>query len=57
MKLTTHLPLVPRLRMSGAVPLLQRACMAWTGTIVLTLHKDHIKKAECFHMLYTCPLI
>jgi len=35
MKLTTQLPLVPTLRMSGAVPLLQHACMAWAGMTVL----------------------
>jgi hypothetical protein len=35
-KLTTHLPLVPRLRMSGAVPLLLiYAFIAWTGKIYL----------------------
>jgi len=34
-KLTTHLPLVPRLRMSGAVPLLLiYAFIAWTGKTI-----------------------
>jgi len=51
MKLTTHLLLVPRLRMRGAIPLLSvRALMAWTGTTSL------LKVVEAT-MFYVLPFI
>jgi hypothetical protein len=52
-KLTTELQLVPRLRMSGAPPLLPLfAYMAWTGKNYLLIRKPSIpilKKTLRFH--------
>jgi len=48
MALTTHLRLVPKLRMSGAIPLLpQYAVIAWTGTaLTFTTRQSLTQQSE-----------
>ena len=56
-KLTTHLYLVPRLRMRGAIPLLpQYAFIAWTGKTVLFTCVGG-KMLDCDVMVASIPLI
>jgi len=60
MKLTTHLHLVPTLRMSGTVPLLIYAFIAWMGkTLPFCINLDefilvHISFHKLKAMSYVC---
>jgi hypothetical protein len=54
-KLTTHLHLVPRLRISGAMPLLPLyTFMAWTETLPLLYYFVYLV-ANTHNIILTCP--
>lgn len=55
-KLPTHLRILPRLRMSGIVPLLPLyACMVWTRHLYLYLSKKDFKiRWKCLNKLLFC---
>ena len=58
MKFTTHLNLVPRLRMSGAIPLLVLyTFMAWTGTTLPLLLYLFISSSDFMYACYQYYLL